>query len=186
VTDAATPTPDPLAAAERLARLAAECGLSELRLRTADGLRIAVRRGLEPERTGIGEVPAAAAIPATSPAAPSRVEVRVPAGAAGTVHLFDPDGEPLVAVGQRVTPEKVIATVEHAGDNGAAVVDDILAGCTGVVRKIGVCDRERVGPGMLLLEVGAPEPAPLPPGGPAAADAAGHGEWKKRPAADGD
>jgi hypothetical protein len=35
-------------------------------------------------------------------------------------------------------------------------VDEILADCAGVVRKIGVCDRERIGPGMLLIELDPP------------------------------
>jgi biotin carboxyl carrier protein len=137
--------------------------LAELRVE-ASGFKVELRRE-SPVATHVVEVPATA----SPPRAVGRAEVKVPDGCSGIVRLFAPDGVPLVAVGERIMPEKLVATVERpVGTDAGVAVDEILAGVFGVVRKIAVSDGEQVGPGMTLLEVEASRPAPLPPGGPAA------------------
>jgi acetyl-CoA carboxylase biotin carboxyl carrier protein len=142
-----------------LAALMSRHDLSEIDLRDGDK-RLRLLRG--------ARVAAAAAVPSTAPAAPPPTASPAPAAAdkqveekpakslleikselVGTFYSRpNPDAEPYVRVGSRVTPITVVGLIE-----AMKLYNDVLAGCTGVIVEALVNNEQPVEYDQVLFRV---------------------------------
>ena len=144
--------PFDVATIRELAVMMAEHDLSEVMLDTAAG-QIRLRRGPR------GVLPV---FPAPAPAHPPAAALSAPASASKTSNLIDikseaigtfysranPDTEPYVKVGAKVTPVTVVGLIE-----AMKMFNEITAGCSGTIAEILVQNQDPVEYGSVLFRV---------------------------------
>jgi acetyl-CoA carboxylase biotin carboxyl carrier protein len=156
------PGPFDVSTIKALVGLMSRHDLSEIDLREG-ALRIRLRRGAV-QRTSPPEVATPAALP-PPPAAPTPMlvpskEASPPDRPAKALHLIksptpgtfyaaaDPNAEPFVRVGSRVTPTTVVCIIE-----AMKIFNEIPADCTGVITEVPVENQQPVEFGQVLFKV---------------------------------
>jgi acetyl-CoA carboxylase biotin carboxyl carrier protein len=163
VADAANNQPGPfdVPTIRHLVALMSRHDLSEIDLRQGDK-RIVLRRGVPSGAATVSALPAPVAVPVSAPTAPVPVaatpaadkkpakaltEVKSPTP--GTFYArANPDAEPYVRVGSRVTPTTVVGLIE-----AMKIFNEITADCAGVVTEILVENQQPVEYGQVLFRV---------------------------------
>ena len=144
-----------------IVKLMAEYDLTEFKVeaeecnlcirRSAGNAAAAAPAAVLPVQVPVTAAPAPAAAPAPEPVAPQDVKGEaVPSPLVGTFYrAASPDGDPLVQVGDRVTPDTVIGIIE-----AMKVMNEIKAEKSGVVKEILVENGQIVeyGQPLLILE----------------------------------
>jgi acetyl-CoA carboxylase biotin carboxyl carrier protein len=159
----AKPGPFDLNTIKALVRLMSQHDLSEINLREGE-LQIRLRRGSLPKASpAVTMTPALppAPLPAPTPTlVPSREAEPAPAKPSKPLQLIksptpgtfysasDPNAEPFVRVGSRVTPETVVCLIEAMKN-----FNEIQAECTGVIAEILVENQQPVEYGQVLFTV---------------------------------
>ena len=141
-----------------IVKLMAEYDLTEFKVE-AEECNLCIRRsaGTAPVAAPVAVMPAAPAVVAPAPAAPApAASERAAAKSAGIEILSplvgtfyraaSPDGDPLVQVGDRVTPDTVIGIIE-----AMKVMNEIKAEKSGVVKEILVENSQVVEYGQVLM-----------------------------------
>jgi acetyl-CoA carboxylase biotin carboxyl carrier protein len=152
------PSPFDLRTIKYLVRLMGRHDLSEIDLREGD-LRIRLRRGahdLTLPTVAVGPAPLGAAPPAAAPAAasaepskPAKPLNPIKSPVVGTFYNApNPDAEPFVKVGSRVTPTSVVCIIE-----AMKIFNEIQAECTGVITEVLVENQQPVEYGQVLFQV---------------------------------
>src|SRR5262245_59582057 len=151
------PNPFSVSTVEALVALMREHDLSEIDRRSATQ-RIRLRRGarVQAAPAPLVAMPApAVAAPSATPAAPKTdatpakklVEIKSPTP--GTFYgAPNPDSQPFVRVGSRVTPESVVCVIE-----AMKIFNEIAAECTGVIAEILAENQQPVEYGQVLFRV---------------------------------
>ncbi len=153
------PNPFDVQIIRRLVALMSHHNLSEIDLREGER-RIRLRRGgarpLAPATemmppaapAALPAGPAAPAAPA-EPAKPAKEYLTIKSPTPGTFYTAaNPNSEPFVKVGTRVTPTTVVCIIE-----AMKIFNEITADCTGVVTEILVENQQAVEYGQVLFKV---------------------------------
>jgi acetyl-CoA carboxylase biotin carboxyl carrier protein len=156
------PGPFDVPTIRHLVALMSRHDLSEIDLRQGDR-RIVLRRGVHLAAAAVAPIPTSLAAPAPpiptpaapAPAAPVTAEKptkalnEVKSPMVGTFFArANPDAEPYVRVGSRVTPTTVVGLIE-----AMKIFNEITADCSGVVTEILVENQQPVEYGQVLLRV---------------------------------
>ena len=124
---------------ESLARMMSEYDLSEFKIKI-EGCNLCIRRGAQETPVVVAAPAAVAAAPAAAPAAAEAAPAAAPAAArvsidsplVGTFYrAASPDAAPFVNVGDKVTPDTVVAIIE-----AMKVMNEIKAEKGGVIKEI--------------------------------------------------
>jgi acetyl-CoA carboxylase biotin carboxyl carrier protein len=151
-----TPSPFDVQTIKYLVTLMSRHDLSEIDLRDGPA-RLRLRRGPRrvsppaPAPAPAAPMPAPAAPPAPreEPARPARALVEIKSPTPGTFYAkANPDAEPYVRVGSRVTPTTVVGLIE-----AMKLYNEITADCTGVIAEIIVENAQAVEYGEVLFRV---------------------------------
>ncbi len=154
-----SPSPFDVHTIKYLVTLMSRHDLSEIDLRDGTA-RLRLRRGprrvtaAPPPAPGAPVLPpqvAPAAAPATreEPAKPTRTLIEIKSPTPGTFYAkANPDAEPYVRVGARVTPTTVVGLIE-----AMKLYNEITADCTGVVAEVVVENAQAVEYGEVLFRV---------------------------------
>jgi acetyl-CoA carboxylase biotin carboxyl carrier protein len=152
------PSPFDLRTIKYLVRLMGRHDLSEIDLREGD-LRIRLRRGAHDlplpnlsvappaaPPAPLGPGPAAAS---TQPARPAKTLIPIKSPTPGTFYSApNPEAEPFVKVGSRVTPATVVGIIE-----AMKIFSEIPAECNGLIAEILVQNQQPVEYGQVLFQV---------------------------------
>ena len=155
------PSPFDVQTIKHLVSLMSRHDLSEIDLRDGQA-RLRLRRG--PRR--VSPPPAAVVLPPTAPATasaapspapaakeeparPARALIEIKSPTPGTFYAKpNPDAEPYVRVGSRVTPTTVVGLIE-----AMKLYNEITADCTGVIAEVVVENAQAVEYGEVLFRV---------------------------------
>jgi acetyl-CoA carboxylase biotin carboxyl carrier protein len=157
------PGPFDVPTIRHLVALMSRHDLSEIDLRQGDK-RIVLRRGVPSGAVSVSALPAPVAVSVPAPptpvpvaAAPTPAADKKPAKALtevksptpGTFYArANPDAEPYVRVGSRITPTTVVGLIE-----AMKIFNEITADCAGVVTEILVENQQPVEYGQVLFRV---------------------------------
>jgi acetyl-CoA carboxylase biotin carboxyl carrier protein len=154
-----TPNPFDIRLIKALVSLMSRDNLSEIDLRRGE-VRVRLRRGTRrplapaPEATPAPTQVAAAAVPATSvaPAEPAKAvkeSLTIKSPTPGTFYSSsNPNTDPFVRVGSRVTPTTVVCIIE-----AMKIFNEITADCAGVITEVLVDNQQPVEYGQVLFKV---------------------------------
>jgi len=157
--EANPPSPFDVQTIKHLVSLMSRHDLSEIDLRDGQA-RLRLRRGprrvvapppaVAPAAAPAPPVPAAPAPPAREePARPARALVEIKSPTPGTFYAKpNPEAEPFVRVGARVTPTTVVGLIE-----AMKLYNEITADCTGTLAEIAVENGQAVEWGQVLFRV---------------------------------
>jgi acetyl-CoA carboxylase biotin carboxyl carrier protein len=152
------PSPFDLRSIKYLVRLMGRHDLSEIDLREGD-LRIRLRRGAHDSPAQPVTISAPMPQPATAPAPatttpavnaqPAKNVVSIKSPTPGTFYGSpNPDAEPFVRAGTRVTPTTVVCIIE-----AMKIFNEIQAECSGVITEVLVENQQPVEYGQILFHV---------------------------------
>jgi acetyl-CoA carboxylase biotin carboxyl carrier protein len=148
------PRPFDVRTVRYLVRLMSRHDLSEIDLQEGEQ-RIRLRRGGKEAPAAAAAGPAFEPVPrpapnaAAAPEQPARKLVEIKSPAVGTFYAQrEPGAAPFVSVGSRVQPNTIVCIIE-----AMKVMNDITAGCSGVIAEVCVNNKDFVEYGSVLFRV---------------------------------